>query len=1410
MSPSSFDPSQEGSAPREREEVATRRSQESSGELSQPPCSPITADCRELFTATTASSKSCSENSEGFTVLHSALQDLKSTGYYKCGIRILRRIAEEGSVPSEILLSVTDGLISVYRPDLEEHQNVRLENVLLGDHRWGESSTVSIAERSRLFSLLVKSSEFTSNKHISIQLGLVEKGLSILGSSGLSGIQREGFLETIATLASTNGSFLDVHAVRRAFNDISCPEEAYALARLLTIGITVGDNPKALARAAVIAVRIAILHPVITSAMVTAVEDQARANRSVVAVLSSFCNIYHSFGTLQERYREMSNYEKLLNALRPFNPPLHAIYPEHLGDFLVSNHDTYPALLATHLTEVDRLLQLPRERLSLLPTAVLQQIAATPANPGMISVFIKTLTQDVGNRTDLIEQALQDLSDLLPGAHHLTVTQWDDLDRILSAQIAKQRRVEGVTYSVGEILSECRHSAEQDIAWSNYVSLVEHLQDKIPNIAFITRGVLNYYLEAPTEERLAYLSDVMNSLGSIITLHKAEAQKFRAWIERLLAVDGPGKCLVKAYRSDTEHGFNSELLFSNYPVLDRSLSPEGIALFDRMLEYQYHLGLPTGTVTNNLASLALYAKKHPDQEETWSCASKLVSKLSCTGVPMDFLSVGHVCEFMKAPEDVTVLEKIRSHIFEIKRLALSCRGRPEESAVLKILVSIALPGPYSPGLPVLSRLRRAADRAHETVSWCRLTQLFGGEKSISPEVWTAVGRHLDAYRERGDSVETLISSVLRIDDELRKERGDIREGWLAAMEVMSALSDASSIDGKVGLPFDLLSFVFLARYHEADEGNRELLNHFVSGVTRFMVKVQGKASGESADQRRSSNADTLRGVLKEVTGKGFGLTDNEAMVHKLKLILSHDSVKSLSDFHHVLRELKLHALTDIMRNSSDDERRKWASGLMGKTFNMGGAPYDHKSAEERQHFSDTMEVVDRAFVTNKGFGGMALDCRGLPRCTKLDSVPPMIARYGLDSANRTFIVNCSSNERFPGKGFLLEGLQAEKLFVVDPRWLENGKRSPHWKWVTGKGLFAGPYFYNFDMEEFAACSFLMVRGVRVVVPPPIDRFMIHSVHYAYLVYNRHFAPFPEVALGVPVVVLQELLGSSMIQAADYRGFDPKRTDLSKVDLSPKALRQACKRRGLNLLDLTYGSVIGGGLCNAPAPQSKPDYYWEPTPDRSSIYQDSWGHTHKSWLGGRHFPGMGETLHQRLSFARNLQASIFNCFRGCQDYAAAFGFGLAFYKMGSTLVDEADFRETPDRTQDETGQIRDDSKNEAATVHKYRYRMLEETYRWYLGAREQKYRFELFPELHFAWVLDPNSLPKQSQRRFSIDLARMVLTTKEGTFQLPKDGDGTGDEEREIWRKHVVPHFESNSTGWDPRFYLRDGAFKIHE
>jgi len=939
------------------------------------------------------------------------------------------------------------------------------------------------------------------------------------------------------------------------------------------------------------------------------------------------------------------------------------------------------------------------------------------------------------------------------------------------------------------------------------------------------------YRLATREENQAYVEGLLAKEGSE-TISDAERDSLRTYRERLVR-DSKGGLDIDRWLVREENSWGgldhprigalyvrasaASELYELYSTLIRNLPPLGVSLLHQVVHYQNFHGYALGEVFHNFGDLATYVSNSDRPEECWRTIQSSIARLAAHKVPLDFFGVAIAEELRETSHDNAAFERAEETLRLLHNLSqrsglIEGDESPrmlsieEERGVFRLLAAAADAGGRSASARVLTILSQPDDPSHEKLACADVAKLCDAPEGISDKAWIAIGKSIEFYRERRFPLRRLCEVVLDLDADIDGDHELAEETWRAATELMLALQDAPLPSGERGLPYDLISKQFVERYMNSGDESQQLLIHFLCGMTQFHEKLHDKAQGASDIKSSQEITEVLRTNLNEITDQGFGLTDNPAMVHKLKLILSQGNIDSLQGFFTMLRDLKMHALTDIMRNATDESRKAWARNLMAREFNMGGPPYVEGTEAARRHFNETMQVVDRALRDNKGLGGMAFDTRGLPRTRRFEPIPPMLVRFGLDSAEATYIVNSKDNSRFPGKGFYIRGIDPHKVFRADPKWKELGKSSPHWKWLEGGGLFGSSYFHRFNMEDFSKIDFLDLRGVEVAIPPADRRYMLDGVPYSYLFYNRHFAPYPQAALGVPSVVIHELLGNSLIDANDFRGFDPSRTDISKADFSYKGLLAACERRGLNLLDLTYGSVMGGGLCNVYLPQALPHYAWQQSAVASPDWTDSWGHIHKYFQVSRLASG-ARGLHEHLAYARRLHYDVMDLFRSLQDYVAARRFALSFYKMGCTIIRDSDSTQGRD---ERGGQQLNAAESPERRVHEYRYRMLQESYRWYHGAREQRWQFEHFPELHFAWVLDPNSLPPKSERRFHLDLATMVLRTKAGKFQLPKDGDGMGEEERAIWAEHVVPHFERDSVGWEPRFLMRNGAFSIYE
>lgn len=1317
-------------------------------------------------------------------------------------LRILEDVAKRHATCESTVVAVAAMLRRLFNSGVHEAHRDQLNRLVATNYSDRGDRDAALQGLCRLVSLSLKGwgGGLSGDK----LLDTLARGHLIVQGSSLTPERREGFLEVVGNLASYQGHFRGVQAIRRCFEDTRITLDTPLLVTVLNGGVSVGDAPKFIIKALTGLIPVLERSEHARDVLRGAVVDQVKQEASVEALMQSLAGLLAEYSEANHPAL-LTSYATLTERLRPYATPLHLLRREHVEQFDQSNPTTYSKRLAQHMAGVAEVLEIARDarRYSNDSLKSLQAVLSVNQRPEMVTFFQMFFTT-VASHCRAPNASLAPLTKMAvilanePKAWPLMVS-------LLDAQIKNNRSCDGLIDVMSDVADHSFNALGSRELWHRWSVLASSLSEQIPDMSFLNREVMDWFFREPTEGRFKYLTSLLECADRLLP-HLPRDTDLASVTKGLLRQGGPGATLMQALSHHEKNGYSSDALLTLYILLEPKLSSAGVAVLQQVARYQVKHKLSLEEVFRNFAEMAEYTNAHfvgERQDEAWQSMSSLVGELIPRNVPLDYLGISCFEEYVTGADGDKVLRRIEQYLHTFHRIATDPNIGVDGPLERKFLAAVADLGPYSRAGQIVEMLTTSDSEEDEVLELSDIAALCEENlELISPEAWIAIGRSIEAYRAEQYPLQRLVRDIVAVDREIADTVEDVKEVWRSAMELLVDLREAK-------LPFDLISGEFVKRFHDAGEEPQALLLHFVRGMSRFSEQLLRHGQPDSRE--------ALRKTLSSITSNNFGLTDNPAMVHKLNLILANGGITTVADFFAKLRDLKMHALTDIMRNATDEARKTWARELMSREFNMGGPPYEEGSREARRHFNQTMEVVDRALRDSKGFGGLALDSRGVPRSAELESVPPMLLRFGIDSARQTFILNSSDNQSFPGKGCVIQGIRADKVFSADPEWQEQKKSSPYWRWTEGNGLFNNQYFLKFNMDFFEQSTFLFMRGLKIVVPPESIEFILDREHYSYLVYNRHFYPGPEVALLVPTVVLRDFLGNSLVRAEDYRGFNHRLRDVSKVDFSFDGLLAQCKARKLNLLDLTYGSVIGGGLCNAYQPRSSPHYEWERAANASYGWTDSWGHVHKSFrLGG--YSQMGRSLDESLRDARKLHSAVYGVVRPLQDYLSAAGFALSFYKMGSTLISDTDLRQT---TQERQQEQQDADRGEELSfedalafqqrpVHEYRYRMLEETYRWYRGAKEQGWQREQFPILHFAWVLDPNSLPPASQRKFEIDLATMVLKTPEGSFQLPKDGNGMGEEERELWRQYVVPFLGSESEGWEPRFLLRDGAFQIHE
>lgn len=1215
-------------------------------------------------------------------------------------------------------------------------------------------------------------------------LKLCEKATAILTTADLS----DGHILEVATVLGGMGAqrhhFRGIQGVTRLYEQLPDGFDSSIVTYALRFGISSGDSIRSIIKGISRIVPTLSDEKSLCHALREALEDQANSHGSIVSLLHSFARTVCEVPNVTQE-RQCSTYRAFLSDVRNLHIRVDGVEPHHLSEYVRGDRASYANAYAMHIVQLDNVTeqllesgrlkggnknQLVREMSSQLQSIV---------SPEMLQVFGEYV-QGVCNGYVDVDRGWKALSKIAEN-RAVTPSHWASIREVLSHQHWPLRR--DMT-EVLEIAKDILTGSDFEIEWQNYINTVNLYRDYTADIRCITPEIVEYYHE---REQNTHSEELLQSMEVANRIYLSDSRRdlvFRDLMDSLRTRDGATGLFLKAYASDDFLGAirrkSARVYWTVQDLVNVDLSNDLAEIVDHQVSRGFVALEAICGLENVYKSLEEKYGTEKEKKRAWAEYRAMRRLLQVHDAPLEGFTYA-VYEFYRQNwDEKTAVARLKSHLLRAHRLF---RNHSSESHTLFIR-SLCQQKPDTAGLQVLELL---TDK--DTIGGvpsARLAEKMSASNAFASKGWLSIGRYVEMYRANKVPLEPLVDWGIALDKQFGSHQQGKDHLWSVAEEILVELREAELY------PY-LLSSDFVASYDSATDEIKPLLCICLKTMTEFSARVVARSEEHVLS--------ILRDSLTELSQKNFGLTDNPAMVYKLRLMLLKGGITSIDQYRLMLRELKMHALTDIMRSSPDAARREWARRLIGVEFNMGGPPYVEGDPMKKMVFNETMEVVDRAIREGKGFGAVAIDTRGAPKAEDIEPAAPFLMRFALDCAEDVRIVNSSNNNLFPGKGFYMGRMKVDRIFTPDDGWEQEGKSSPFWRWEEQGGLFSSKYFYHCKVNKLPETGFLMMRGLKVVIPPRDVEHLVDGQHYSYVVYNRHFYPGPHVAIGVSTDMLQSLLQRSLIPADDFVGFSPKHLDASTLDLSYSGLLDASNRCGKSIMDLTYGSVIGTGLCNVFPPLSYPYYAWEMDAVRAHGWRDSWGHVHKAFLIRY------EGDEDRLGVFRELHGEVYNWARLCQDYLAAWQFALSFYKMGTTLAHKDDTRQNESQTGEQEFEF---SASEATSVHAYRYRMLEEAYRWFKGGREQGWSLSKMPILHFAYTIDPNSIPTENRRKFELDTATMVLRVGNDEIQLPHDGSGFGEREREIWRTYVVPFFEQGSTGWEPRFLLRDGAFSLYE
>lgn len=327
----------------------------------------------------------------------------------------------------------------------------------------------------------------------------------------------------------------------------------------------------------------------------------------------------------------------------------------------------------------------------------------------------------------------------------------------------------------------------------------------------------------------------------------------------------------------------------------------------------------------------------------------------------------------------------------------------------------------------------------------------------------------------------------------------------------------------------------------------------------------------------------------------------------IKAIGENGYIKTADDSFNLLREITAHALRVAMFTTTDPSVLEEAKTQFQNITLCDNPPYpltDDKGGvnpDAQRVTEQASEIQKRLVLIHHGFSSLMFEARRPPTDEE-----PLLSRFGTDVAHKVRRINAKDPNSFPGKGVLISGIDPYRAFGQD---LATGD-------ITGDPFAAYKEawpFYADDFDDLSRTHLLLTRGLIAVSSPGNEKHVINGVHYSLVIFNDHFHnKGVDVALLVPTEVLQEKIkGTTMPTDELVKGHESEYADINDADLTPEGLIKASLEKGLECLNVGWGSNLSGGMSNSRRPNSKPLHEIElDLRGKPGVMTDIWDHVHK--------------------------------------------------------------------------------------------------------------------------------------------------------------------------------------------------------
>ncbi len=521
--------------------------------------------------------------------------------------------------------------------------------------------------------------------------------------------------------------------------------------------------------------------------------------------------------------------------------------------------------------------------------------------------------------------------------------------------------------------------------------------------------------------------------------------------------------------------------------------------------------------------------------------------------------------------------------------------------------------------------------------------------------------------------------------------------------------------------------------------------------------------------------------------------------------LQNGIIKPINPLLKALQEMAIHTAIVNLIGNDPEGIKDFSRTAIQDIASSDSLPYARvgKSLKAQKMYNETLEVYNRAFNSYHGFSSLTFETKRSP--TK---EPPLLARFGRDTAQSIKYLNAKDITLFPGRGFLISGPVLEKIFAIDKQSIINNEDPFHryktaWPW--SKEIF----------DDLSKTHFLFTRGMIAVSCPGDPKYELEDsngkkINYSYVVFNDHHHNYGfDAAFLVPTEVLRKKLNGTTIPYENYTGPSLHKDikDINEAGFKPEDLINEAKAIPANVLNLCWGSNIGGGLCNAYPVGSTPYHEWEKSEELKDETKDIYEHIHKSHMTGTYESHMTKELRNKLIPLRKAHDEVYMLTNRYQNLLDLFKLSLAKWHKGETLGEAQEpLNETDDdlfkKTETKFEQFLkeealDDMEVEGFNLNPNANRMLVEAYKWHKEHESEKANPNDFPILVLANALDWWTKPESP---FMLDTFDMSLTINDQKIQLPQDSNGIQEEELKIWHEQIIPYLRDSKA--DLRFYDR--------